>query len=181
MVFAFDCLYGGGEALLGKELRERRRRLKEVMEGVGKKGFFEVMPGRDVRLGLGKVGKEDAVEEAVKDAVEEAVEDAVVEAVEDTVEDPAITEINDIFMDALKFKAEGLMLKSLSSPYMSGSRTSGGWRKLKKDYLTTSAGDTIDVVPIGAWRGQGRKKDWFSPFLLAVWNDEKGVYQTLCR
>ena len=47
--------------------------------------------------------------------------------------------------------------------------------------MTTGGGDTIDVVPIGAWRGQGRKKEWFSPFLLAVWNEEREEFQTLCR
>jgi DNA ligase-1 len=28
--------------------------------------------------------------------------------------------------------------------------------------------DAIDCVPIGAWNGYGRKKDWFSPWLMAV-------------
>lgn len=33
-------------------------------------------------------------------------------------------------------------------------KRSDAWMKLKKDY--TALGDTIDVVPIGAWHGQGR-------------------------
>ena len=73
-------------------------------------------------------------------------------------------------------------MKSLSSPYLPDSRTSGHWCKLKKDYIDGLA-DTFDVVPVGAWRGQGRKaeKGFWSPWLLAVRNKETGRYQTLCR
>ena len=45
-------------------------------------------------------------------------------------------------------------------------RTSA-WLKLKKDYVK-GLGDTLDVVPIGAWHGNGRKAQWWSPVLLAV-------------
>lgn len=72
--------------------------------------------------------------------------------------------------------------KSLRSTYEAGKRGGvlGGWRKLKKDYVD-ELGDSIDAVCIGAWRGNGRKKDWFSPFLMAVWNEETETFQTLCR
>ena len=41
--------------------------------------------------------------------------------------------------------------------------------------------DSLDLVPIGAWWGQGRKTGWFSPFLLAAWDPEKEEYQSVCR
>lgn len=41
--------------------------------------------------------------------------------------------------------------------------------------------DSLDLVPIGAWYGQGRKTGWFSPFLLAAWDPEKEEYQSVCR
>lgn len=41
--------------------------------------------------------------------------------------------------------------------------------------------DTVDVVPIGAWHGSGRKAGWFSPFLLAVYDPETEEFQSLCR
>lgn len=41
--------------------------------------------------------------------------------------------------------------------------------------------DSLDLVPIGAWWGQGRKTGWFSPFLMAAWDPEKEEYQSVCR
>lgn len=42
-----------------------------------------------------------------------------------------------------------------------------GWLKVKKDYLSGGIGDSLDLVPIGAWHGSGRKAGWWSPILLA--------------
>lgn len=41
--------------------------------------------------------------------------------------------------------------------------------------------DSLDLVPIGAWYGQGRKTGWFSPFLMAAWDPEKEEFQSVCR
>lgn len=54
------------------------------------------------------------------------------------------------------------------------------WVKLKKDYLEGLA-DSLDLVPVGAWRGNGRKVKWFSPFLLAVYDPASETFQSLCR
>jgi DNA ligase-1 len=82
--------------------------------------------------------------------------------------------------------AEGLMLKLAgdgedSTVYESGTR-SKTWKKIKKDYLGGFA-DTIDVVPIGAWYGTGRKaqKGFLSPVLFAVYDEEEGVYRSISR
>lgn len=45
----------------------------------------------------------------------------------------------------------------------------------------SSLGDGLDVVPIGAWYGSGRKAGWFSPFLCAVYDSETEEYQSLCK
>jgi DNA ligase-1 len=39
---------------------------------------------------------------------------------------------------------------------------------VKKDY--NASADTIDLIPIAAWHGSGRKAKWWSPILLAVRN-----------
>jgi ATP-dependent DNA ligase I len=83
---------------------------------------------------------------------------------------------------ALENKAEGLMIKDLSSTYDCNQRSSK-WLKLKRDYCEddTELSDTMDVRPIGAWWGNGRKAGWYSPFLLAIYNEESESWESLCR
>ena len=52
--------------------------------------------------------------------------------------------------------------------------------KLIKDYLE-GLGDSLDLVPIGAWWGQGRKAGWWSPILLACHNPETGALEAVCK
>lgn len=54
------------------------------------------------------------------------------------------------------------------------------WLKVKKDY-NTAASDTLDLIPIAAWHGQGRKAKWWSPILLAVRNDATGCLEAVCK
>ena len=54
------------------------------------------------------------------------------------------------------------------------------WLKVKKDY-NTSASDTIDLIPIGAWHGSGRKSKWWSPILLAARNPETGSLEAVTK
>ena len=58
-------------------------------------------------------------------------------------------------------------------------RTSA-WLKLKKDYVL-GLGDSLDLVPIGAWHGNGRKAAWWSPILLAVWDERIGQLVGVCK
>lgn len=81
--------------------------------------------------------------------------------------------------DALENKAEGVMIKALDSPYDPNKR-SNKWIKLKRDYCSDLS-DTIDVCVIGAWHGNGRKAGWYSPFLMAVYDEGTQTFQSLCR
>ena len=54
------------------------------------------------------------------------------------------------------------------------------WLKVKKDYDSV-ASDTLDLVPVAAWHGQGRKARWWSPVLLAVRDDDTGALQAVCK
>ena len=42
-------------------------------------------------------------------------------------------------------------------------------------------GDSLDLVPIGGWRGQGRKKRWVSPWLMATYDARTGTLGSVCR
>lgn len=53
------------------------------------------------------------------------------------------------------------------------------WLKVKKDY--SSSFDTLDLVPVAAWHGQGRKAKWWSPILMAVRNDATGSLEAVCK
>jgi DNA ligase-1 len=91
--------------------------------------------------------------------------------------------------------AEGLMIKLTGEGYHapnadvscrtfgyeSGTR-SQLWLKLKRDYVVGYA-DTIDVVPIGAWYGNGRKaqKGFLSPILFAVYDEDEGAFRSISR
>ncbi|KAF8520473.1 hypothetical protein BU17DRAFT_75690 [Hysterangium stoloniferum] len=69
--------------------------------------------------------------------------------------------------------------KPLPATYEPDKRTLA-WLKLKKDYVT-GIGDSLDLVPIGAWHGNGRKAKWWSPILLAVWDSKNGVFVAVCK
>ena len=76
---------------------------------------------------------------------------------------------------------EGLMAKSLSSPYEAGRRGGDFWKKIKADYVGKGVCDSLDVIPIGAWFGNGRKAGWLSPVLVAVYDEETEMYQSIGR
>ena len=61
--------------------------------------------------------------------------------------------------------------KALLSTYEPYKRLDS-WLKVKKDYSTSS--ETLDLIPIAAWHGQGRKAAWWSPILVAIRDPETG-------
>lgn len=70
-------------------------------------------------------------------------------------------------------------LKSFPSTYEPDARTFA-WLKLKKDYID-GVGDSLDLVPVGAWHGNGRKAQWWSPVLLALWDPTAGRLVAICK
>lgn len=69
--------------------------------------------------------------------------------------------------------------KALLSTYEPDKRCES-WLKVKKDYVD-GLGDSLDLVPIGAWHGMGRKATWWSPILLALYEPTTGVLQAVCK
>ncbi|WHZ33825.1 ATP-dependent DNA ligase [Sagittula sp. MA-2] len=65
-------------------------------------------------------------------------------------------------------RSEGLMLKRLNAPYLSG-RKKGDWWKWKLDPLT------VDAVMIYAQQGHGRRANLFTDFTFAVWKGNELV------
>ena len=75
-------------------------------------------------------------------------------------------------------KEKGTRRKALLSTYEPDKRLDS-WLKVKKDY--NASADTIDLIPIAAWHGQGRKAKWWSPILLAVRNPNTGSLEAVTK
>jgi len=54
------------------------------------------------------------------------------------------------------------------------------WIKLKRDYRTELA-DTVDLVVVGAYAGRGRRTGTYGAVLLAAYNPDEELYQTVGR
>ncbi|KAK9066931.1 hypothetical protein SSX86_014255 [Deinandra increscens subsp. villosa] len=150
-VFAFDVMFVNGEQLLGLPLRQRRKHLNDMF-GDEKMGYFEY--SRQITVEM---------------------DDAYVE------NEATVTRMNHFFEDAFHSSCEGIMVKSLDveAGYLPSKR-SDSWLKVKRDYVE-GLNDSLDLVPIGAWYGNGRKAGWYSPFLMACYDPDTDEYQSVCR
>ena len=75
-------------------------------------------------------------------------------------------------------KERGTRRKALLATYEPDKRLDS-WLKVKKDYNTSA--DTLDLIPIAGWHGQGRKAKWWSPILLAVRNPDTGSLEAVTK
>lgn len=90
------------------------------------------------------------------------------------------------FEDALGEGAEGVMVKALDAPYRAGSR-GFAWIKFKRDYQENVEGgrpgmlDTVDLVVVGAFAGRGRRAGAYGALLMAAYDPEADVFETVCK
>jgi DNA ligase-1 len=80
-----------------------------------------------------------------------------------------LTQIQSFFERSQELGHEGLVAKTLDSPYTPGVR-GRYWLKIKHTL------QTLDLVIVAAEWGHGRRKDWLSDYHLAVRDEESGEF-----
>jgi len=90
-------------------------------------------------------------------------------------------EVQPFLEEAVSQQCEGLMVKALDaqSEYLPNQR-SYNWLKIKKDYMEGMT-DSVDLVPIGAWYGTGKRTGWFGGFLLACYDEDGECFQAMTK
>lgn len=173
-LFSFDLMYLNGTPLLDRPFRERRELLRSL--------FVEI-PNRFtwVKSFDATSADSEAVLEFFKGATDTKCEGIMVKVLDNVSKsnnpEPSETSNNDIDKPDPK-PAKGGRRKALLSTYEPDKRLES-WLKVKKDYSTSS--ETLDLIPVGGWHGQGRKAKWWSPILLAVRNPETGSLEAVTK
>lgn len=85
------------------------------------------------------------------------------------------------FEEALDGGCEGIVAKSIEdkSVYRPGAREFL-WIKYKRDYQMQLE-DTVDLVVVGAFGGQGKRSGGYGALLMAVYSPEEDKFKTICK
>ena len=170
-LFAFDLMYLNGEELLDRPFRERRSLLRSLFVEIPRK--FTWVKNMDATS-----ADSDAVLEFFKSATDLKCEGIMVKVL-DNILPPAEQDVEGEEEPTPQQPAKkGTRRKALLSTYEPDKRLDS-WLKVKKDYH--AAADTIDLIPVAGWHGQGRKAKWWSPILLAVRNPESGSLEVVTK
>lgn len=196
-LFAFDLMYLNGEELLDRPFRERRELLRSLFVEIP--NHFTWVKNIDACS-----ADSETVLEFFKSATDIKCEGIMVKVL-DNLPNPALeppSEGNDDLEETkpppqppppkstkkpkpnpkaptkASDKGKGTRRKALLSTYEPDKRLDS-WLKVKKDYNTSA--DTLDLIPIAAWHGQGRKSKWWSPILLAVRNPDTGGLEAVTK
>ncbi|TIA15689.1 ATP-dependent DNA ligase [Aureobasidium pullulans] len=196
-LFSFDLMYLNGEGLMDRPLRERRSLLRSL--------FVEIPHHFTWVKSIDAVSTdEEAIAEFYKQALADKCEGFMAKVL-DNLPNPDLLDEDGMPKPpptpskrkrAIKPKPgdipsspppeaetvaikKGGRRKALLATYEPDKRLDS-WLKVKKDY-DTSASDTIDLIPIAAWHGTGRKCNWWSPILLACRNPETGGLEAVTK
>ena len=166
-----------GEMRAFQELMHRRRKygIQEAMEEYPVSLFmFDTLyvDGKDLTLESYPIRRQ-----ALKEAIEESDRVKVAKyMITDNVED-----LEKFFQEAIGNGCEGLVCKSVAkgSVYQAGAR-GWLWIKYKRDYKSEMT-DTVDLVVVGAFHGRGKRAGTYGALLLAAYNSNNDVFETLTK
>ncbi|KAJ3515752.1 hypothetical protein NM208_g14928 [Fusarium decemcellulare] len=189
-LFSFDLMYLNGQPLLDRPFRERRELLRSLFTEIPH--HFTWVKSLDATS-----ADSESVLEFFKSATENKCEGIMVKIL-DNLATPYAGDAEgqepEKAVPKSKTKGKG---KSKSTPGEDGAETKtksrrkpllatyepdkrlDSWLKVKKDY--SASFDTLDLIPVAAWHGQGRKSKWWSPILMACRNEETGALEAVCK
>ncbi|KAK8101030.1 hypothetical protein PG999_011404 [Apiospora kogelbergensis] len=201
-LFAFDLMYLNGQPLLDRPFRERRDMLKSL--------FVEVPHHFTWVKNMDATSQDsETVLEFFKSATGSKCEGIMVKILDNLLDAP-VPPVNaqegaqeDVVTSgpSAPSKSNGRITKGKGKGKAKASESAGekkppsrrkpllatyepdkrldSWLKVKKDY--SASFDTLDLIPVAAWHGSGRKAKWWSPILLAVRNEETGTLEAVCK
>jgi DNA ligase 1 len=195
-LFAFDLMFLNGQPLLDRPFRERRELLRSL--------FTEIPYHFTWVKSLDATSQDsETVLEFFKSAIDSKCEGIMVKILDNLKDLPYQGDDSGLPAEhseniqpthhPSKYKSTGKskaseteMLKAkaktrrkpLLATYEPDKRLDS-WLKVKKDY--SSSFDTLDLIPVAGWHGQGRKSKWWSPILMAARNEETGCLEAVCK
>jgi len=114
-------------------------------------------------------------------ALEEAIEESDRVKIAKYVVTDNVKELENFFLEAIENGCEGLVCKSVArgSVYQAGAR-GWLWIKYKRDYKSEMT-DTVDLAVVGAFHGRGKRAGTYGALLLAAYNPNNDVFETLTK
>ncbi|KAJ4291322.1 hypothetical protein N0V88_006326 [Collariella sp. IMI 366227] len=189
-LFAFDLMYLNGQSLLDQPLRRRRDLLRSLFVGIPH--HFTWVKSLDATS-----QNSDAVLDFFKSALDSKCEGIMVKTLDNlpNLENGGDSDPADQPSEPLPdFKNPKNKLNSrpahnktttpatpTNKPLTPKTPPQTPPRHLRtRQAPRVLAQKTLDLIPIGAWHGQGRKAKWWSPILLAR-NEETGMLEAVCK
>lgn len=188
-LFAFDLMYLNEEELLDRSFRERRELLRSLFIEVPNrftwvKNTDATSADSETVLDFFKSATDIKCEGIMVKVLDNLTHPVIPSATESGLPNEATTNISKKIKGKPRInektddKEKGTRRKALLATYEPDKRLDS-WLKVKKDYNTSA--DTIDLIPIAGWHGQGRKSKWWSPILLAVRNPATGSLEAVTK
>ena len=94
-------------------------------------------------------------------------------------------------MQAIKKSCEGIIVKSKESRYVTDGTRVNSWIKLKnvnlnrpstdENGMDETIRDTLDLVPIGAYYGQGSRAGVYGSYLMAAYSVYSRNFYSVCK